>query len=93
MSSASPKDASGSPKADRRIQLFHAISDEGSAAARRLIVERGIGVHVRLRNVYYPEVEADLRAHGGGSTPALWDGARLIEGAAAVLARLAEIRF
>jgi hypothetical protein len=73
------------------IELFHAIADAGSAAARRRVVERGLEGRVRLRNVFYPEVAADLEAHGGSNTPALWDGARLIEGAEAVLAALERI--
>jgi hypothetical protein len=69
------------------LELFHAIADEGSAAARRLVTERNLA-QVRLRNVYYPEVTADLEARGGNATPALWDGERLIQGTDAVLAHL-----
>ena len=70
------------------IELFHSIADAGSAAARQLFVERDLGGKVRLRNVYYPEVQADLTAHGGRGTPALWDGTRLVQGDAEVLAFL-----
>ncbi len=70
------------------IELFHATNDEGSAAARRRVVERDLVDRVRFRNVYYPEVLADLRARGGAGTPAIWDGARLITGVTAVLAFL-----
>jgi hypothetical protein len=69
-------------------ELFHAIGDDGSAAARRLVVELGLEDRVRLRNVFYPEVSADLAARGGRDTPALWDGASLIEGAEPVLRAL-----
>lgn len=69
-------------------QLFHAISDEGSAEARRLVVELGLGERVRFRNLTYPEVEADFRAHGGTRPPALWDGHALLEGAEAVTSAL-----
>ncbi len=72
-------------------ELFHQIADEGSAAARRAVVERGLEEQVRFRNIFYPEVEADFRARGGATLPALWDGAKLIEGASAVLATLESI--
>jgi hypothetical protein len=70
------------------IELFHATNDEASAAARQRVVDRGLVEHIRFRNIFYPEVETDLRARGGTSTPAVWDGARLIEGRDAVLAFL-----
>jgi hypothetical protein len=70
------------------VWLFHATNDEGSAAARQRVVERGLVDAIRFRNVFYPEVQADLIAHGGKQTPAIWDGARLIEGRDAVLAFL-----
>ena len=69
-------------------ELFHAVNDAASAAARRRVVERGLEDKLRFRNVFYPEVQADLTARGGKTTPALWDGERLIEGEAAVLAAL-----
>jgi hypothetical protein len=75
-----------------KLELFHAIADPSGANAR---VRRYVDQHqlldlLRYRNVYYPEVLADLRAHGGDeqSTPALWDGERLHVGADAVIARL-----
>ncbi|MSP63970.1 MAG: hypothetical protein EXR72_27240 [Myxococcales bacterium] len=74
-----------------KIELFHAIADAGSAAARRLMTERGLESRVRIRNVFYPEVAADLAARGGTSTPAVWDGERLIQGTEAVLAALAAL--
>jgi hypothetical protein len=69
------------------FELFHAISDEGSAKVRRYVVEHE--VEVRFRNVTYDEVMVDLRAHGGKSAPALWDGERLVSGADAIIERLA----
>ena len=69
-------------------ELFHATNDEGSAAARKLVVDRDLVEKIRFRNVFYPEVQADLDARGGKTTPAIWDGARLIEGRDAVLAFL-----
>jgi hypothetical protein len=70
------------------IELFHATNDADSAAARRRVVELHLEERIRFRNVFYPEVQADLEARGGTRAPALWDGARLIEGRAAVLAFL-----
>jgi len=70
------------------IELFHATNDAGSAAARQRVVARGLEERIRFRNVFYPEVQADLTARGGNGTPALWDGARLITGRDAVLAFL-----
>ena len=70
------------------IELFHATNDEGSAEARKRVVDRGLVGRIKFRNVYYPEVRGDLDAHGGQTTPAIWDGARLVEGRDAVLAFL-----
>ena len=70
------------------IELFHATNDEGSAAARKLVVDRMLVDQIRFRNVFYPEVRADLDARGGTGTPASWDGVRLIEGREAVEAFL-----
>jgi hypothetical protein len=70
------------------FELFHAIGEASSAAARRFVLDQTLGEVVRFRNVTYPEVQADLKARGGTSTPALWDGARLVTGAEAVITRL-----
>lgn len=70
------------------FELFHRIADPASARVRRFVVEHELQPFVRFRNVTYPEVERDLRAHGGADAPALWDGERLIEGAEAIIARL-----
>ena len=69
-------------------ELFYEISDAGSAAARRLVIELGILELVRFRNVFYDEAQADLRAHGGSQLPALWNGETLVEGEEAVLSAL-----
>ncbi len=74
------------------FELFHAISDPGSARVRQHVVEHELGDVVRFRNVHYDEVRADLAARGGAATPALWDGERLFTGADVVLARLAAHR-
>ena len=73
------------------LELFHAISDAGSAAVRRHVVAHGLEGRVRFRNVTYPEVEADLRARGGSRAPAVWDGEALHEGEAACIARLSRL--
>lgn len=70
------------------LELFHAISDVGSAEVRRHAVAHGLEGRVRFRNVTYPEVLEALRALGGESAPAVWDGAVLHVGAAACIARL-----
>lgn len=77
------------PDASPPFELFHAISDASSAKVRRFIVERELDDAVRFRNVMYPEVQADLLVRGGSGVPALWDGTTLLQGADAILARLA----
>jgi hypothetical protein len=74
------------------IELFHATNDEGSAEARKLVVDRDLVGQIRFRNVFYPEVRADLDARGGTTTPAIWDGEKLIEGRDAVLAFLGALK-
>ena len=74
-----------------RVELFHALSDAGSAACRRAIVERKLADRVTLRNVYFASHAAALAALGGARVPALWDGAALAEGKDAVLAALARL--
>lgn len=73
-----------------KLELFHAISDPGSARVRRWVDEHDLLGVMRFRNVVYSEVLADLVAHGGTgqSTPALWDGEKLFVGADAVIARI-----
>jgi hypothetical protein len=70
------------------FELFHAIADPSSAKVRAFIVEHELTEVVRFRNVSYPEVQADLSARGGTSTPALWDGSTLLGGADVIIARL-----
>jgi hypothetical protein len=74
------------------LELFHATNDPGSAAARRAVIALGLAEKIRFRNVFYPEVQADFTARGGQALPALWDGERLVEGEAAVLAALAALQ-
>ncbi len=71
------------------LELFHAVNDAGSAAARRRVVE--LQLQIRFRNVFYEEVQKDLAARGGSRTPALWDGEKLIQGEAEVLAALDQL--
>ena len=70
------------------FELFHAIADPSSARVRKYVVDHELTTEVRFRNVTYPEVQADLAARGGTGAPALWDGAHLIQGAEAIIARL-----
>ncbi len=70
------------------FELFHSITDPGSAKVRRWVVDHDFGEHVRFRNVTYPEVQADLSGRGGAEAPALWDGTVLLHGADAIIARL-----
>jgi hypothetical protein len=72
-------------------ELFYIIADADSAAARRLVSERGLLERVKFRNVDYPEVESDFSARGGKQLPALWDGATLHQGLDAVTAALARL--
>lgn len=72
-------------------ELFHATNDAGSAAARKLVVDRELVPRIRFRNIFYPEVQADFTARGGRELPALWDGAVLHQGVSAVLAILAAL--
>lgn len=69
-------------------ELFYTIAGADCAAARRAVLERDLKEHVSFRNLDYPEVAADFTARGGRTIPALWDGERLHEGLAAVLAEL-----
>jgi hypothetical protein len=77
--------------ADAHFELFNEIAGAGSAKVRRYVMEHSLKAEVRFRNVVYPEVVADLVARGGAieRLPALWDGERLVEGAEAVIAKLA----
>ncbi|WNG51212.1 hypothetical protein F0U60_49090 [Archangium minus] len=70
------------------LELFHRIADLPSAEARRYVVDYELEDRVRFRNVAFPEAEAAWRERGGHSTPALWDGEQLHQGAQAVVARL-----
>jgi hypothetical protein len=72
----------------RVLELFHRLAEPSSAAARRYVVDYALEDRVRFRNVAFPEAEAAWKQLGGHSTPALWDGEHLHQGAEAVLARL-----
>jgi hypothetical protein len=77
------------PGAAKQFELFHNLTDRGSAQVRKLVVDRALEAQVRFRKrCAYPEVRADLHRHGGSETPALWDGEHLLSGEAAVTARL-----
>lgn len=70
------------------FELFHAISDPGSARVRKYVVDHELAESIRFRNVTYEEVQKDLTARGGTTAPALWDGEKLFTGAEAIIARL-----
>jgi hypothetical protein len=70
------------------FELFHRIADRSSAKVRRFIVDHALEPLVRFRNVEYDEPQRDLTVRGGTEVPALWDGARLVVGAEAIVARL-----
>jgi hypothetical protein len=72
-------------------ELFYTIADSDCAAARHEVLARGLEETVGFRNIYYPEAQADFRARGGLKLPALWDGARLHQGLAAVRAELEKL--
>jgi hypothetical protein len=74
-----------------QAELFHRISEPGSARVRKLVVDRALQPLIRFRNVVYPEAMAALASHGGAETPALWDGERFFTGEAAVTGRLLEL--
>ena len=71
--------------------LYHRIDDPESAAVRRRVVELGIKSQVDFQNVDTEGAEAFAR-HGGRQVPALWDGQRLHQGRASVLAVLETLR-
>ncbi len=71
------------------LELFHALPDPESAAARRLVGELGLLDEVTFRNVAFESHRAALAAAGGGRTPALLDGDGLHEGLDAIRAALA----
>jgi len=73
------------------LELFHAIGDAESARVRKYIVDHELLPHFRFRNTTYEEVKRDLHARGGDKAPALWDGTVLIQGADAVLERIAAL--
>ena len=72
----------------RVLELFHRLAEPTSAEARRYVVDYALEDRVRFRNVAFPEAETAWKELGGHSTPALWDGEHLHQGAQAVLARL-----
>lgn len=73
------------------VELFHRIADPASARVRRFVADQGLVDEVRFRNLHYPEAEADFIARGGKSSPALWDGGRLVQGAEDVIAALRKL--
>jgi hypothetical protein len=70
------------------LELFHALAEPESAAARTAVRDLGMLDAVRFRNVAFDSHRDALAALGGAATPALWDGERLHEGIAAIRAAL-----
>ncbi len=70
-------------------ELFHALAEPESAAARRLVRELGLLDAVAFRNVGFESHRAALSAAGGARTPALLDADGLHEGLDAIRAALA----
>ncbi len=70
------------------LELFHRLAEPDSAAARTLVRDLRLLEAVNFRNVAFDSHAAALAAHRGARTPALWDGAQLHEGLAAVRAAL-----
>ncbi len=68
--------------------LFHRIAEPDSARARLRASELGLLERLALRNVDFDSHHQALASHGGGATPALWDGAELHVGLPAVLRAL-----
>ena len=71
--------------------LYHRIDDPASAAVRRRVVELEIKPQIDFQNVDTEGAEA-FAQRGGRQVPALWDGKRLHEGRAEVLAALETLR-
>jgi hypothetical protein len=71
------------------LELFHALPDPESAAARRLVRDLGLVGVVTFRNVGFDSHRAALVAAGGARTPALLDTDGLHEGLDAIRAALA----
>jgi hypothetical protein len=71
------------------LELFHALPEPESAAARRLVSDLGLAEEVQFRNVAFDSHRAALAAAGGARTPALLDADGLHEGLEAIRAALA----
>lgn len=70
--------------------LYHRIAEPESAAVRRSVVRLGLKPRVDFENAETDGADA-LRALGGGPTPALWTGERLVAGREAIEAVLRAI--
>jgi len=75
----------------RTFELFHDLIDPESAEVRRKVVDLGLKARIDFLNLAFPGARERLRALGGSRLPALWDGAALHEGAAAILLRISAL--
>jgi hypothetical protein len=73
------------------LVLYHRIGHADSAAVRRRVVELDLKSRIDFQNIDNEGADA-FAAHAGRRVPALWDGVRLHEGRAAVLAVLETLR-
>ena len=70
------------------LAIFYQEGDGGSARVLTFIEEHGIQDLVVARDIAFADARAAFDRLRGSSTPALWDGERMHQGAEAVLARL-----
>jgi hypothetical protein len=75
----------------REFVLFHTVADPASARVRREIVARGLKPRIDFQNVDSDEGAKLFADRQGTSSPAIWDGERLITGADSIHRWLSEL--